>query len=83
MQQATRSGLPASATDNLARSRNGARLLGGRERLWLGIFERNDSKAMLESGIKLQKVRLNAVKQSIMYNVYLKLMMLACFQTAF
>lgn len=77
--------LPASATDtgNLARSRNGAKLLGGRERLWLGIFERNDSKATLESGIKLQKVRLDAVKQTIMYNVYLKLMMLACLQTAF
>lgn len=77
--------LPASATDmgSLACSRNGAKLLGGRERLCLGIFERNGSKAILESGIKLPKVRLDNVKQSIKYNVYLKLMMLACLQTAF
>lgn len=77
------SGLPARATGmgNLTCSRN--RLLGGRERLWLGIFERSGSKAMPESGIKLQKVKLNAVKQSITSDVYLKLMMLACLQTAF
>jgi len=77
--------LPATAVDtgSLARSRNGARLLGGRESLWLGSFEKNDSKAMLESGIKLQKVKFDAVKESIMYNVCLKLMMATCLQTAF
>lgn len=31
----------------------------------------------------LQKLGLNAVKQSIMYNVYLKLMRLACLQNVF
>lgn len=31
----------------------------------------------------LQKLGLNAVKQSIMYNLYLKLMRLACLQNAF